>query len=238
MTRLVSVVIDAMDHISQARWWSEALETPVTTEADDEAGIAPPDAPLMDFVPVTEPKSSKNRVHIDLATYSHNESADLVARLIDIGARRIDVGQPPDADWVVLADPEGNEFCVMEPRPGHGYSGLIGEIGVETTALAETTAFWLLASGWHAVRREASWSVLRSPSLRGPYLFLVREHAPKVGKNRIHLDVAPFVGEDHRGAVDELVAAGAHRIDIGQQDVAWFVLADPGGNEFCVLTPR
>ena len=64
------------------------------------------------------------------------------------------------------------------------------------------------------------------------------ENEPKVGKNRVHLDVAPTATEDHARAVDDLVAAGARRIDIGQGDVAWVVLEDPGGNEFCVLTPR
>jgi hypothetical protein len=235
---LVSVVVDATNHIEQARWWSEALETPVTTEAADEAGMAPPHAPRLDFVPVPDAKASKNRVHFDLATYSAGEHDALVARLLEIGARPVDVGQPPEADWVVLADPEGNEFCVMRPRPDNGYSGRIGEIGMDTASLPETAAFWARASGWDLLRHEPAWAVLRDPSGRGPYLFLVTEHEPKVGKNRIHLDVAPNVGDDHQAAVDELVAAGAHRIDIGQGSAAWVVLADPGGNELCVLTPR
>ena len=61
---------------------------------------------------------------------------------------------------------------------------------------------------------------------------------PEAGKNRIHLDVAPYQDEDHAAAILALTAAGAVRVDIGQRDVPWTVLADPEGNEFCVLSPR
>jgi len=62
--------------------------------------------------------------------------------------------------------------------------------------------------------------------------------APKTGKNRLHFDLAPPVGEDQQAEVDRLVSPGARRIDIDQGGVTWVVLADPDGNEFCVLTPR
>jgi hypothetical protein len=61
---------------------------------------------------------------------------------------------------------------------------------------------------------------------------------PKTRKNRLHLDIAPSVGGDQQAEVDRLVSIGAARIDIGQGDVSWVVMADPDGNEFCVLTPR
>jgi hypothetical protein len=62
--------------------------------------------------------------------------------------------------------------------------------------------------------------------------------APKTGKNRLHLDIAPPADVDQQAEVDRLVSLGATRIDIGQGDVSWVVMADPDGNEFCVLTPR
>jgi hypothetical protein len=61
---------------------------------------------------------------------------------------------------------------------------------------------------------------------------------PKRVKNRLHLDVAPSPGEDHAAEVARLRALGATPVDVGQRGVAWVVLADPEGNEFCVLTPR
>lgn len=60
----------------------------------------------------------------------------------------------------------------------------------------------------------------------------------KTVKNRLHIDLAPAPDESLQDAVDALVARGAARADVGQQDVPWVVLTDPEGNEFCVLTPR
>jgi hypothetical protein len=67
------------------------------------------------FVPVAEGKQVKNRLHIDLAPRAADDHAAEVARLEQLGARRVDVGQG-ESPWVVLADPEGNEFCVLTPR--------------------------------------------------------------------------------------------------------------------------
>jgi hypothetical protein len=154
------------------------------------------------------------------------------------GATPIEVGQPEDADWVVLADPEGNELCVVEPRPMYDYRGPMASILMESAEPARVCAFWERASGWRVVIREPTFIVLRAGSGNGPYLVIGEEEKPKRGKNRIHLDVAPMIGEDHEAAVEELLAAGARRVDIGQGEVNWVVLADPGGNELCVLTPR
>jgi hypothetical protein len=60
----------------------------------------------------------------------------------------------------------------------------------------------------------------------------------KTAKNRLHFDIVPPADGDHQAEVDRLVALGATRIDIGQRNVDWVVMADPEGNEFCVLTPQ
>ena len=79
--RLVSVVFDANDHRAQAHWWADALDTPVAGEDTDEAWLTPPDSPEILFGVATEPKREKNRVHLDLATYSKAEHTALVASL-------------------------------------------------------------------------------------------------------------------------------------------------------------
>jgi Glyoxalase-like domain len=81
------------------------------------AGFAYPDpvAVCVDVIVVPEPKTLKNRVHVDLATTSSAHQAELIARLRDLGATPADVGQG-GAPWTVLADPEGNEFCLLTPR--------------------------------------------------------------------------------------------------------------------------
>jgi hypothetical protein len=111
-SRWENLVVDARDPARLARWWAEALSYTITYEKPDEVEIrAAPDAlPGLIFVPVPEAKAPKNRLHIDLRP---DDQVAEVERLVDMGARHVDVGQPPDATWVVLADPEGNEFCVL-----------------------------------------------------------------------------------------------------------------------------
>jgi hypothetical protein len=125
-TRLVHLVVDALDPASQARFWAAALgwEPVVTSPAGEPEvvdvwppGYSYPDpaaVPLV-FVPVPGPKTGKNPVHLDLASTSPSHQAELVARLRDLGAQPAEIGQG-DVPWVVLADPEANEFCVLTPR--------------------------------------------------------------------------------------------------------------------------
>ena len=107
-----NLVIDAEDPARLARWWGEALGYQVIHEAPDEVEIAPSldHTPALTFVPVPEAKKGKNRLHLDLRP--DDQDAE-VERLVDMGARHVDVGQGEDVGWVVLADPEGNEFCVL-----------------------------------------------------------------------------------------------------------------------------
>lgn len=73
--------------------------------------------PGLVFVPVPEGKTVKNRLHLDLAPAQGDDQAAEVKRLVDRGATLADIGQGPEVSWVVLRDPEGNEFCVLSPRP-------------------------------------------------------------------------------------------------------------------------
>src|SRR5260370_230882 len=120
--RLVQIAMDARDEPAVGRLWAEALgwggssEEPGVTNVEP-VGFAYPDpvAVCIDVITVPEPKTVKNRVHVDLATTSAAHQADLFARLQDLGATPADVGQG-DVSWTGLADPEGNEFCVLAPR--------------------------------------------------------------------------------------------------------------------------
>lgn len=117
-SRLYNITIDAHDHAALAEFWRQALGYRVAYAEPHETGIEPPDDPTeacpeLVFVPVPEEKTIKNRVHLDLAP---DDQAAEVERLTALGARRIDIGQG-EVSWVVMADPEGNEFCVLPPRP-------------------------------------------------------------------------------------------------------------------------
>ncbi|MEP7194250.1 MAG: VOC family protein [Actinomycetota bacterium] len=108
------IVVDAAQPAALGRWWANALGWVVTFEADDEFEIRPTAErlPGLLFVPVGDPKVTKNRMHPD---FRADDQAAEVDRLLALGARRADVGQG-EQPWVVLADPEGNEFCVLAAR--------------------------------------------------------------------------------------------------------------------------
>lgn len=108
-TRLWGVTSDARDRLAQTRWWADALGWDIVYEGDDEGAILSPSqtANSIVFLLVPESKTTKNRIHLDLASDSIDEQESIVGRLMEAGAERIDIGQPPDATHVVLADPEG-----------------------------------------------------------------------------------------------------------------------------------
>jgi Glyoxalase-like domain len=240
-TRLVHVVVDAADPAALARWWAEALGWEITFEEPDEVAIEPPGPdglglPLV-FVPVADPKVTKNRVHLDLRSADAGDQAAQVARLTGLGARPADVGQG-DVPWVVLADPEGNELCVLDPRDEYAGTGPIAAIVVDTFDPAAQARFWTEATGWPPAPPGGTAVSLRAASGKGPFLEFLEVPEPKRVKNRLHLDVAPYRGDDHAAEVVRLRVLGATPADVGQGEVTWVVLADPEGNELCVLTPR
>ncbi len=111
---LEQVVVDAVDPVALGRWWREALRWIVVNDdpADFEIRPGPDRLPGLIFEPVDERKHTKNRLHLDLRP--DDQDAE-VERLITLGASRVHIGQG-DVPWVVLADPEGNEFCVLGDR--------------------------------------------------------------------------------------------------------------------------
>lgn len=235
--RLVSVGVDTADPLGAARWWAGALEWRVVEAGPDEAAIAPAGeerAPTLVFLRVPEPKTVKNRLHLDLATVDADDHERTVSRLLAAGASRADIGQG-DATWTVLADPEGNELCVLEPRERYQGCGRLAAVVVDAHDPASLARFWALASGWRVGFEEGPVTSLHHPGARPPDLDFVRVADRKTVKNRLHLDVlAP--GGDVEAEVARLVEAGAVPVDIGQGDVPWAVLADPEGNELCVLS--
>ncbi len=113
-SRFAVLAIDALRPRAVADFWCDALGWDVVEEAEGGVSIAPPgrDWPTIDVMPVPEAKTVKNRLHLDLRADGTTTEAEL-DRLLALGARRVDVGQAPDSTWVVLADPEGNEFCLL-----------------------------------------------------------------------------------------------------------------------------
>ena len=109
------VVVSAQDPVALGQWWREALRWVVVNDDPAEFEIRPhaDQMPGLLFAQVSEPKHSLNRLHLD---FRPDDQEAEVARLIALGACRVDIGQG-DVRWVVLADPEGNEFCVLGASP-------------------------------------------------------------------------------------------------------------------------
>ena len=123
--RIQCLSIDAFDPAAQAAFWAAALGWRQTHTEPDEVALEPPAGSPADgvaadllFLRVPEGKAVKNRLHLDLRP---DDQAAEVARLEGLGARRVSVGQGDEVTWVVMADPEGNEFCVLRAlRPDEG----------------------------------------------------------------------------------------------------------------------
>ena len=115
--RVQCLCFDTTDPARLAAFWADVLGWRITSTEADEVALEPPAGsreegvvPDLLFLRVPEEKAGKNRLHLDLRP--EDQEAE-VRRLEDLGARRVSVGQGPEATWVVLADPDGNEFCVL-----------------------------------------------------------------------------------------------------------------------------
>ncbi|WP_274917936.1 VOC family protein [Streptomyces sp. WZ-12] len=240
--RPVQVNIKALDAPAVGRFWAEALgwsaySPGVTTYVGPAGGPVWPDplAVCVDVVPVPESKTTtKNRVHIDLATTSAAHQAELVARLQALGATPVNVGQGA-VPWTVLADPEGNEFCVLEPREIYRDTGPIAAVVVDCEDPRAMARFWDEALDWTLHEVTDDRAVLRSARGVGPYLEFLRTPGAKTVPDRVHLDLLPYPDDSKAAEVARLRALGATHLDLGQGDVPWTCLADPEGHEFCVL---
>jgi catechol 2,3-dioxygenase-like lactoylglutathione lyase family enzyme len=238
-SHLLALCFDANDPVRLSRFWAGVLGWELAGDPGDGAALRPSDDTgfRIRFVPVPEPKTSQNLLHFDLTSTSGEDQQQTVARSLRLGARHIDIGQRPEEGHIVLADPEGNEFCVIEP--GNRFLADCGFIGaVSCDGSQETGYFWSEALGWPLVWDQDQETAIRSPhggpkiTWGGPPLM------PKPGKSRLHFDLAPPLHGDQAAEVERLLSLGARRADIGQGEASWVVMADPDGHEFCVLTPR
>ena len=111
------IVIDSRDLVAQARFWTQVLGWRILSEREREVVIGPDvDAPVgICLMPGTDEKVGKNRLHLDLAPGPDGRDAE-VERIVALGATRAEIGRTGEESWTVLADPEGNEFCILRPK--------------------------------------------------------------------------------------------------------------------------
>jgi predicted enzyme related to lactoylglutathione lyase len=235
-SHLVAFCFGAEDAPRLARFWAEVLGWETVDDPDDVIALLPGDDTgfRIRFRSTQEPKAMQNQMHFDLTSKSPEDQQQTVARSLRLGARHIDIGQRPEEGHVVLADPEGNEFCVIEP--GNRFLADCGFIGaIACDGSQEVGYFWSEALGWPLVWDQDQETAIRSP-LGGPKITWGGPPVePKTGKNRLHFDLAPSIEGDQQSEVDRLVSLGASRIDTSQGEISWVMMADPDGNEFRVL---
>ncbi|MBS1696738.1 MAG: VOC family protein [Actinobacteria bacterium] len=226
-THLTDIVFDAADPARLARFWSALLERPELAMDTDKAVIGLNDTVSLTFSRLTDQtKVVKNRLHPDLASLSPDDQRAVVERALAAGARRVDVGQGA-VPWCVLADPEGNEFCVLEPRDEYMGIGRLAAIVIDALDPRTLVRFWSHATGLPVTRDHPEYASLSQPG--SFWVEFVRVDQPKRIPNRVRIAVAspgPLADDAAR-----LRRHGATMPDI-DPDAPDAVAADPDGNEF------
>jgi hypothetical protein len=237
---LENIVIDALEPQRLGRFWEAALGCERLTDEPEgfETRLTVEGGPVLDlcFQRVPEaPTETPLRLHLDLVGGARQNQE--VERLLELGARHLDIGQH-DVPWVVLADPEGNACCVMEERDVYVDTGPIAALPLDSAQPDRDAEFWSWLTGWVDAAGSAPRS-LRHPSFRGPLLEMIDEQAPKgAAKNRMHLDVRLDTGEDPDVVSADIIERGGSELHFDWGDLPWRHYADPSGNEFCVLPAR
>ncbi|GAB3594480.1 VOC family protein [Angustibacter peucedani] len=235
-SQLLALTFDANDPEALARFWSGVLRW---QPADATTLLPDADAVFqLRFLPTDEPKRWPNQTHFDIASRTDDEQRETVERALSLGARHLDVGQKPDEDHVVLADPEGNEFCVIEA--GNNFlagCGFIGCLSSDGTHACGT--FWSRALDWPLVWDQDEETAVQASTGGTKISWGGTPLAHREGRNRTHLDlVVPSGAGSVDDEVERLLALGATRVDGAGDDVPWTVLADPDGNEFWLHPSR
>ncbi|MFG2951487.1 VOC family protein [Streptomyces adustus] len=238
-SRLFAICFNATRPSDLARFWSGVLGWKPADGPDDDIAILPPDNAgfRLRFLPSQEPRTGRNRAHFDLTSATPEEQRRTVARALELGGEHTDVGQLPEEDHVVLADPDGNEFCVI--GAGNKFladTGFIGALACDGTR--EVGYFWSAALGWPLVWDQDEETAIQSPSGGTKITWGGPPVAPKTGTNRLYLELALPADADPEAELDRLVSLGATRTPAGEDHSGRVLLLDPDGNEFSVLTRR
>lgn len=232
-SQLFAICFNATRPPDLARFWSGLLGWESADGPDGDVVIVPPDAAgfRVRFRPSQEPKTGQNRAHFDLTSAFPEEQQETVARALRLGGKHIDVGQLPEEGHVVLADPDGNEFCVIEA--GNAFladTGFIGALACDGTQ--DVGYFWSEALRWPLVWDQDQETAIQAPDGGTKITWGGPPVAPKTGPNRLHFELVIPADASYEAELDRLVSLGASRIDAGEGDGEQALMLDPDGNEF------
>ncbi|MGN6694610.1 MAG: VOC family protein [Aquihabitans sp.] len=229
-SELTAVVFGAADPPNLARFWARALAWEVDGEATGAVELVPTDGTRLTlrFEPLASDQTSRHRLHLDLTTSSDGDQQRTADELVGLGATHVDYDLGPDERHIVLADPEGNELCLIEPEnkwlAGCPRLGAINADGTQATGV-----FWSEALGWPLIWDQDGETAIRHPDGTGP---IISWSGPplndKRGRNRIQLQLAHGSETDPDAEVARLVSLGASELARRSDRID---LADPDANE-------
>ncbi|MFB8115908.1 VOC family protein [Streptomyces sp. NPDC056465] len=238
-SQLFAICFHATRPADLARFWSGVLGWESADGPDDGVALLPPDTAgfRIRFLPSEEPKTGRNQAHFDLTSTSPEDQRQTVDRALELGGNHIDVGQLPEDGHVVLADPDGNEFCVIEA--GNAFlagTGFIGALACDGTQ--EVGYFWSKALRWPLVWDQDEETAIQSPDGGTKITWGGPPVARKTGTNRLYFDLRLPAEADRDAEIDRLVSLGATRTEVVGGDGGRALMLDPDGNEFTVQVTR
>lgn len=236
--RLAAVSFDSADPLWLARFWGELLGWRLAGGPSDCATLVPGDGVRFWFqfriAPAQDP--GRNERHLPLTSSSAEDQRQTLAKALGLGAHPLDVGQRPEEGHVVLADPEGNEFCVIEP--GNKYLADCGFLAKITCAGSrQVGSFWSEVLAWPLVWDQGLQTAIQSPQ-GGPKVSCDEEGVPTAWRNRLRFVITPVGDGDPQAEADRLVALGAREVGRSEDRVAIMAMADPDGCEFYLQKAR
>lgn len=235
--QLVAVVLGTPAPTDLARFWAHALGWTVEGVDGGGADLVPTDVTTfrLQLRPDATEKTSWNPIHFDLTTTSLDDQENTVAELLAMGGGRVDIDLAADDLHVVLTDPDGNEFCVIEPTNRFLAScPRLGAVNCDgTRALGY---FFSEALGWPLVWDQDEETAIQAPDGTGPKItWSGPPLRPKSTRERFHMHVAPTSGSNSHAALDHLRALGATQVDAGYGCPGAIALTDVDGNAFCLV---
>jgi hypothetical protein len=236
---LVAVALDAVAPAEIARFWAWALRWDIRDGGAAGIEVVPTDATSFRLLvrPRAHEKVGQNRIHFDLTTTSLDDQRDTVAELLAIGATHVDIGQDPNEGHVVLADPEGNELCII--GPSNRFLSSCPRLGaVNCDGTRDLGCFYSQALGWPLVWDQDEETAIQAPGGTGPKItWSGPPLMPRLGPERFHFHLASTPPTSEQEVLDRIIALGATRLDGGDACPGAIALADVDGNQFCLVGP-
>lgn len=235
-SRFHGISVECSDPGLVGRFWAGVLGWELVEQASEDVVALPHDGTDYRLIlrRADTPKLDQNRIHFDLTSRSGTDMTATVDRVLALGGRHIDIGQTAEDGHVVLADPEGNELCVIEP--GNTFladTGVIG--GINCDGSHALGVFWSEVLGWPLVWDQDEETAIQSPSGGSKITWSGPPLMPRLGRDRFHLELAVPSPDDLDPEVRRLVGLGATEQPGASPTDGVRVLIDPDGNEFRVF---